>query len=224
VALRDLKVQDTSSWILQVDADEFPIFYPNSLSDILHRLQTRSHSEGCDAVYGYLSERVQSDGTLVNISLSLPLQEQFPLLCNVKESVEKAQNRKLVLYRAAFRAGIGNHRLICERKHRSIKVGEMESCKKIIRKRLDFVSMHPPVLSLPRKCDETLDKIPMLDIEHFKYTWGLEEYLQERIRVFRKNKIAWHGESSAVIQHVEKYGGICVACPELKCRNATMHF
>ena len=230
VALRDLELtgHDTTRWVLQVDADEMPVFWPTSLSDILHQLQAKASTDGCDAVYGYLSERVSRDGTLRNISLSSTsfLDTQFPLLCNVKENVEKAQNRKLVLYRASFRAGIGNHRLICERKNSnsvSSTSSEVAACRKILEKRSDFVQLHPTIGSiLPRRCDKSRDKIPTLDIEHFKYTWGLEAYLEKRVRVFRKNKLAWHSESSAVLNHMGKNGGkICVTCRELRCRNVT---
>ena len=230
VALRDLQPQNPQSnhdWILQVDADEMPVFYPTSLSYLMHRLQSRSHADGCDAVYGYLSERVTGDGKLVNITLGESLESKFPLLCNVKEGVEKAENRKLVLYRASFRAGIGNHRLICERKMRptrplSATAGEMENCRQIMEKRTDFRLMHPRVASLPRKCDDAhAPEIATLSIEHFKYTWGLQDYLQERIRVFKKKKLAWHSESSAVLSHLSRHSGICVSCPQLKCKNVT---
>ena len=216
VSLRDLQERDrkTSNWVLQVDADEMPVFHPNSLSSLLQKLQ-HEHDE-CDAVYGHLSERVTADGKLVNITFGTRLDLQFPLLCNVKERVEQAQSRKLVLYRASYRAGIGNHRLVCEAGGGSEQQG-LQKCAAIFAKRADFRQLHPVVGVLPRKCNFG----DLLDIEHFKYTWGLQGYLTERIRVFRQNKISWHSESEAVLRHVQKHGGICVSCPDLLCRNET---
>ena len=215
VSLRDLQERDrkTSDWVLQVDADEMPVFHPNSLSSLLQKLQ---RDDDCDAVYGRLSERVTADGKLANITLGTRLDQQFPLLCNVKERVEQAQSRKLVLYRASYRAGIGNHRLVCEAGGGSEQQG-LQKCSAIFSKRADFRQLHPAVGVLPRKCNFG----DLLDIEHFKYTWGLQGYLAERIRVFRQNKISWHSESEAVLRHVQMHGGICVSCPDLRCFNET---
>lgn len=229
VVLRDLQQSATSRWILQVDADEMPVFGSpptRGLSDMFEALQSRG---GCDVVYGRLSERVPIDGRFINISLATALDSQFPLICNVKERVEKAQSRKLVLYRAAYRAGIGNHRLICEQQaggnagsNGGTQDAKMATCRKIFAKRADLRALHPVVTKLPRRCDQRHDKIPYLDIEHYKYTWGLEAYLQERVKVFKKNKISWHSESTAVLNHVKEHGGaLCVACKEMGCRNVS---
>ena len=225
VVLRDLHQSTTSRWILQVDADEMPVFGSpptRGLSGIFDTLQARG---GCDVVYGHLSERVPRDGRFINISLSTSLDSQFPLICNVKERVEKAQSRKLVLYRAAYRAGIGNHRLICEQQSGNrggTQDAQMTACRKIFTKRADLRALHPVVTKLPQRCDLRHDKIPYLDIEHYKYTWGLEAYLQERVKVFKKNKITWHSESTAVLHHIKEHrGALCVTCQELGCRNVT---
>ena len=222
VALRDLQESATSNWILQVDADEMPVFGSASagLSDLFQKLQASARN--CDVVYGHLSERVSRDGKFINISLATPLDAQFPLICNVKEKVERAQSRKLVLYRASYRAGIGNHRLICEQKSGKDYAAQMGGCAKIFAKRADLRSFHPPVAKLPQMCDFSRDKIPLLDIEHYKYTWGLQQYLRERIDVFKKNKIAWHSESTAVLNHIKDHGGgLCVTCKEIACRNVS---
>ena len=56
-------------------------------------------------------------------------------------------------------------------------------------------------------------------LDHYKYTWGVDDYLNTRVENFKAAKINWHKESTNVLRHLEDNGGvICVTCPESKCQ------
>ncbi len=164
----------------------------------------------CDMIFGLLRERVSQNGELVNISSSATLYDQFPLVCDVKSAVEGAQSKKLFLYRASFRPAVGNHRLICERKR------DLQSCRESIDENSHSKYFHPPVNILPRECSS------FINIDHFKYTWGVKEYLEKRVSVFQKQGLWWHSESTAVLNHLKDNNGkLCVNCKALQCKNVS---
>jgi len=264
----------SSDWIMQVDADEFPIwqtYTPRSSrkrdappasasasSSLLGLLLLRISSSNCDVVYGHLRDRLPVDGSLLNLTLPerKPLaSSSMPLLCRVKDMIEGAQSRKVLLYRADYRPGVGNHRVICEgdnakRKKRSKgktsssttaattttttadEEAAIASCRAVINKKKIMRELHPPMNKIPNKC-----LVGKIDVEHFKYTWGIQDYLRERVRTFKERKIPWHVESSSLLMHLNKNnpknngssssssssqrdeqgGAFCVTCSELQC-------
>ena len=224
-----INVTSPKQYILQVDEDEIPSIRLNSgLIRMIHQMskdtiedsQIIDHqskvkrvkrSKSCDAIFGYLHDRLPLDGSLVNITLSTQeqsLRQQFPLDCNVKGTVEKARNTKLIFYRASYRPSVGNHQLVCI--HMNVS-----ACNAMIRKSPNHRNLHPVVRKPPRNCQS----IPMVWVDHYKYTWGLQEYLMERVEVFRELGLKWYDESAFMLEHLQNHQGkICINCEELKCK------
>lgn len=60
-----------------------------------------------------------------------------------------------------------------------------------------------------------------LPIDHYKYVWGLQSYLEHRVNVFKSHRIRWYKESQQMLDHLDHNGGkICVKCPEVNCVTA----
>ena len=198
VRLESLKfVNSSDKVIFQVDADEFPYFPTSDLSSVLSTL-TSSEPEACDAIYGFLSERLPANGDLVNITLRPSLSTQLPLICDLKQSLEGAAHRKIIFYRALFRPSVGNHRLICEEK------SSLSACHAMLSKSSKLMQdNHPAVHKLPRRCKSQVK----IHIDHYKYTWGIERYLETRVRNFKRAGLPWHSESTAVLESLKLTGG-----------------
>ena len=129
IALR--KVDQPSMAILQLHADEFPVFdAPTFRHMVRHLLRNPDSVEEedkiCDIFFGKLYERLPESGSMVNISLPQDgggegedrslfylNSKSFPYSCEIKGSVEHAQTRKLILYRALYRPAVGNHNVMC---------------------------------------------------------------------------------------------------------------
>jgi len=179
----------------------------------------------CDVIYGNLVERLPPDGVLVNMSLDSPLANQFPVMCDIKSSIEEAVRRKLILFRGSFRPGIGNHKLLCERpKGKESVASEVHTCQEILNKQpTGLMIYHPPLTRVPRRCSasnlkevgstERIYGNGFMRVDHYKYIWGIQQYLEERARVFEEAKIPWYKQSLSVLSHLKKYDGrICIEC------------
>lgn len=206
--------------IYQVDADEFPIFTDDNISSMLQALTSLQSSNlySCDLIDGYLTERVPSSGEFINITVAEPLIQQLPLTCNIKQSIERAMYRKVIMYRALFRPSIGNHRLICEEKksvHDCLNMFNKPTSGKNSASSLQ--QYHPHITRLPTHCSRQV----RIEIDHYKYTWGVEKYLEKRVRTFKRAGLPWYRESTAVLENIKSSGGrICVECPSLQCSKA----
>jgi hypothetical protein len=189
--LADVASQDKLVW--QVDMDEFPDV--SELRRMAAVLLDPSHK--CDVFMGLLRDRLPQDGSMVNISLSTQIGSVFPLQCDVKETIEIAATRKVILYKSTYRPKPGNHALSY--------MGEMS---------------RPTVV---KRCgDEILKSIgreSSIHIDHFKYVWGIEKYLADRAAHFKKQRINWHVESERAVQYLQqgRNGSICTSCPEFGC-------
>lgn len=230
------KVNTTDQLILQADIDEFPdLSHLKVMAEIL--LQKDSP---CDVFSGTLRDRLPSDGSLLNISLGADMDSTFPLHCEVKKILEKAAHKKIVLYRASFRPEVGNHRLRCQRAFsieqclsKKLRFEELypqmphtpRQCSSRIMPVLIGDSAKSPLFSAPGSGQHSAfghsnhkNSEFSLAIDHFKYVWGLESYLEERVRAFKKHRIAWYKESQHLLDHLKHNNGkICVKCPEVGC-------
>jgi hypothetical protein len=145
------------------------------------------------------------DGSLVNVSLTDNLESSFPLQCEIKKVLEKAAHKKIVMYRAIYRPEVGNHRLFCQRAY------DLEDCNKktVPHKYLYPPMTHLPRQCSSRMVPVLIgdkEKSPLfssmdsgqnsafgrvnkenfeaeysLPIDHYKYVWGLQQYLDKRL-------------------------------------------
>lgn len=145
------------------------------------------------------------DGSLINISLADSVENSFPLQCEIKKVLEKAAHKKIVMYRATYRPEVGNHRLFCQRAY------DLDDCneKKVPHKTLYPKMTHLPRQCSSRMVPVIIgnkEKSPIfssidsgqkslfgrvnqenfeaefsLPIDHYKYVWGLQQYLEKRL-------------------------------------------
>jgi hypothetical protein len=204
--LKDLNYSQNAV-IVQLDADEF---FARPAVDLISRARLILTGQ-CDYYHGVLEERLPIDGALLNISLLTPLRHQFPLVCRVKDSVERAATRKVVLYRASFRPDVGNHDLLCGRRVLS------SSCRAFLRDSgMEESSLHADKLNSlrPVRCPGDL-----ISIDHYKYIDGVQSYLTRRVSAFLRAGIPWHRESSQVLRYLQLHNNsICTSCPDVNCR------
>jgi hypothetical protein len=157
-SLKDVK--SSREVVLQVDMDEFPWFTGLDLAKIVDTLA--DDSSHTDVAFGYLMDRLPADGYPANITLATNLDVEFPMLCPLKRTLEKAASRKLVLYRATYRPSVGNHQLMCGESR-----ANMTNC-------MQKINSHSMRDFFP-KLDRTPYKSALqhrFRIDHFKYTWG----------------------------------------------------
>lgn len=182
--------------IFHVDADEFPIFDTNNTitNSINKALISKILTDNkCDVMYGKLLDAVSSTKKLINVTWDKPLDEQFSTVCDAKKHVERANAHKLILYRGMYRPLPGNHRLRCE-----ISSYSIDECNKT------NSTLIPKITKKPKNCYN------YLKIKHYKYVWGIEEYLQKRADLFKKAHIPWYKESLSALNYLRNSNGtIC---------------
>jgi hypothetical protein len=231
-------VNRSDQLILQADIDEFP-----DLSHLKFMSETLLQKESpCDVFSGILLDRLPRDGSLQNVSHNDDLDKKFPLRCEVKKTLEKAAHKKIVLYRASFRSEVGNHRLRCQRAfsvddclRKKLRYEELypkmthtprQCSSRIMPVLIGDVSksplLHAPGAGQSSGFGHTDNKIQdnSILIDHFKYVWGLQSYLEHRVEIFKKRKIYWYKESQNLLNHLQHNGGrICTECTELNCKD-----
>jgi hypothetical protein len=147
----------------------------------------------CDVFHGKLLDAISPTKTLINITWDLSLNEQFTGYCDAKKQIEHANSNKLVLYRSIHRPLPGNHRLRCETPNYSL-----EECNK------HNNTLIPKVIKKPKHCNK------LLKIKHYKYVWGIEQYLNTRAQIFKKAHIPWYKESLQALDYLHNSNGtIC---------------
>jgi hypothetical protein len=191
------KCNNPNNIILQVDTDEFPVFESNlndtNVNSVNRSLINMLVDNKCDVVYGKLLDAISTTRKLINITWDIPLDRQFSSYCDAKKHVEHAVSNKLILYRAIHRPLPGNHRLRCENSKFSL-----EDCNK------NNNTMIPKITKKPRSCRK------YLKVKHYKYVWGIEEYLNNRAQVFKKAHIPWYKESLQALNYLHHSNGtIC---------------
>jgi hypothetical protein len=193
-------VNDYNDIIFQVDADEFPIFDMNNNTNTINNSINKSlinkilNDNKCDVVYGKLLDAISSSKKLINVTWDKPLDEQFSSVCDAKKHVEHANAHKLILYRGIYRPLPGNHRLRCE-----ISSYSIEECNK------SNNTLIPKITKKPKNCYN------YLKIKHYKYVWGIEEYLKNRAYLFKKAHIPWYKESLSALNYLRNSNGtICL--------------
>jgi hypothetical protein len=142
-----------------VDIDEFPSFNEVNLTRMVEVLTGRYR---VDVAYGYLEDRLPADGWLTNLTLSSNLDRDYPLVCPLKQTLERAASRKVVLYRALFRPAVGNHQIVCGDARSNVS-----SCVRKL-KQHSMNDYFPLVERVPYK-------FPIknrIRIDHYKFTWG----------------------------------------------------
>lgn len=207
-------------FILQADSDEFP-----SRSAVVEAIGAIRQSSSCDAYLGILRERVSSTGQLINITLPIGQQggkadyslvSLFPYVCHLKKSVESAAVHKLVLYRAIYRPSVGNHKLVCSRPANALSYSEcLSSIDKAsyehIREQISAETRPPKVCNRRRE----------MAIDHYKYTSGVDFYLENRVKAFKQQGIPWYKESVSMLNYLKKHNNsICIHCPESRCHRS----
>ncbi len=235
--LRDVNRED--QLILQSDIDEFPDL---SHLRIMVELLLKRDSQ-CDVFSGTLWDRMPQSGELQNVSLVRSLRGSFPLRCEIKRVLERAASKKIILYRAVYRPEVGNHRLFCQRSYsaaecelRRARAPYSHEYPNITRVPRQCSSRMAPVLignsekspllrpghAIQKSGFGRVDKPSEPDfsipIDHYKYVYGLRDYLEKRVAVFMQKRIAWYKESQYLLDHIEAHEGkICVSCPEVNC-------
>lgn len=204
--LVDVTTRDKFIW--QVDSDEFvPLDAMKAIMRSAISSALYLPNDGCSFFKGDLIDRLPIDGSLVNITINTNLETDFPLACDIKKEMEKAEFRKLILYAGDQRPWIGNHKLLCE--------GEVNatSCYDTMRQKVNkhlFPSMPVPQ-HIPTGCllyDRNLRMKLSVVINHYKYVWGVEEYLANRVKRFKEKKIKWASESEDYLKAMRDNGGI----------------
>lgn len=235
--LNDVNRED--QLILQSDIDEFPdLSHMQTMVELLLKRDSQ-----CDVFSGTLWDRMPLSGELQNVSLTQSITDKFPLRCEIKKVLERAASKKIIMYRAVFRPEVGNHRLFCQRSYnaaecelRRLRVPSSHQYPNITRVPRQCSSRMAPVLignseksPLLRpghdiqksgfgRVDKPSEPEYSIPIDHYKYVYGLKNYLETRVSVFKQKKIAWYKESQYLLDHIEVHDGkICVTCPEVNC-------
>lgn len=166
-------------WIAIADADEFPILAP---SETLERKLGSLSGAGYNMLAGITVDRMASNGSLAIPNRNSPLEEQFPLKCNVTAVCEKCIAQKTVAY-----LGIGEESLDWD----SRKGGH------------HTVSFHGKK-GVRARCEPVRDWI---EVAHFKW-WGLlEKYLEFR----RQNQDGGRNGASGMLSAFTDRGTLDVA-------------
>jgi len=213
--LRGIHAHDTV--ILQMDVDEEPDMA--KFNQALGELE----AQRCDAVYAYWQDRLADNGTLASVELTgAPLVEQFPLQCDLSGQVVRGgKTSKTIAYRADSRLDGGQHDVWCDRpgkRDRSSKWNKTSACAQHAHDRaksrlLPLVLANVPNLAArPRYCHT---KVPL---RHYKFTRGVDAYLEERMTSYRKQGLHWWRDSKLFVEHLRSHGGrVCVECQGMKC-------
>jgi hypothetical protein len=189
--LADVASEDKLIW--QVDMDEFP-----DVSELRRMAAVLlDPARKCDVFQGTLRDRLPPDGSFLNITLSMNIDSVFPLQCDVKETIENAATRKVILYRSTFRPKPGNHGL----------------------KDASGASRSAAAKVCGNDIMKSIGRESAIQIDHFKYVWGVEKYLADRAAHFKKKRIHWHVESKRAVEYLQQGGNssICTTCPEFRC-------
>lgn len=197
IMLRDIFLPSNIIW--QADADEFVDLqqFGSMITNMLER-------PDCDYFRGDLVDRLPRSGALINITMRTDLSKAFELRCDIKQIMEKAEFRKLILYRGDQRPWLGNHRLFCDRKFHNVT-----GCIKYMSERIPqkLFKMTPIPAKLPVACQLTGLNSKNIVIDHYKYVWGVQDYLEKRIDAFQKKKISWASESVKALHVLQSNNG-----------------
>lgn len=98
-------------WLVHTDTDE-RVIPPMSFSRLSLALQGSCKT----VVYGELWDCIAKDGSLKEIETESPLENQYPIRCNLTQTLLKACSTKVAFARADIKIGPGNHKVIGIRK------------------------------------------------------------------------------------------------------------
>lgn len=220
-------VNDQSRLVYHLDLDEFPD--SSAMSGAVKEIENGE----CDAIRGYWRDRVSRTGELnqILISSQKPLTEQFPMRCNFSTTYVPARTTiKIIAYRSNLRVVSGQHALWCDIDPFVGRTGKRlpgtedldwdweRACTKHVNARVDKTSRASDILaSFPRYTHRPRVCKTLVPIDHYKWVRGVEWYLFKRILAYKEKKLEWWRQSYGILEHINKYGGICVHCPASAC-------
>lgn len=173
-------------WVLHPDVDEHQIYPFGDIKTFVDRLDERDLT----AVFGIMQDRVTSDGSLAEVKRGIPMEAQFPLVCDVTKSIVGGAVTKLVLHRGFLMAEEGGYHTLFQWK------GSFGRNFKRVRR--------PPF---------------NLAVSHFKWTSGVAPKLAQREATFKKQGIRWWVQSARLRKFIEAHGNkLNVSDSDLRCR------
>lgn len=209
---------------------------PSTRKQYHNRTHYRMPQPKCDYIMGMLNERVSIDGSLVNIELpsnavnaysnattwDINFKSHFPFQCKLKQAVESAMSTKLILFRALYRPLIGNHKLVCQNSasKSGAKKDNRKSYRACVQEQINNGQHMPDMAMFSRKpISCKVDTKPqVLQVDHYKYTDGIVEYLSNRVKEFKRIGLPWYKESEDMLRYLDAHDSkICVDCKESHC-------
>mmetsp|Transcript_24751 Transcript_24751/g.78237 ORF Transcript_24751/g.78237 Transcript_24751/m.78237 type:complete len:248 (+) Transcript_24751:1705-2448(+) len=101
-----LNIVKNDDWVLTVDSDEFheyPMFLPAFLA--------KCDKKGYNFVRGNFADRTTSSGKLSNLRPNKSIWKQYPLECQITNSLGLGTPKKIMAYKGFLRINRGHHRL-----------------------------------------------------------------------------------------------------------------
>lgn len=171
----------------------------------------------------------------------LELHQQFPLRCRMSDKfVGGGKTTKTIVYRANYRLDGGHHEVWCDRavtnltrvifdyrtnetivRHAAPSEERRLACIDHIRERNKGPLGRAILKALPKQAARPRYCPTVVTLDHYKFTAGLLDYLQERYETYRTKGLHWWRDSYKFIGHLRyHHNTMCVRCAEAKCRFA----
>ncbi|MEA2708102.1 MAG: hypothetical protein QOF78_703 [Phycisphaerales bacterium] len=111
---------DPGDWVINADLDEFVECdrFSRTPAD-LRKLLSAADANGFTFIPGRFVDMVALGGELNHICADVPLWEQFPIACNVSETILGAAPRKIVACKGHHRCEPGAHRVLEQPRNRA---------------------------------------------------------------------------------------------------------
>lgn len=191
-----LHCTDKNDWIVIADSDEFHEYPGNDVNSFVKEMT----GKGYNFAKGVFLDRIARNGSLVEISDSMHLYEQFPMGCRVHHRLSLGTPKKVMIFKGNLRINRGHHRLAL--------------CWFWQRRNELYLS---PWSSCPPQQDETISPYPIrLNVHHFKWLKGQLEASENKARGYLGAKAG--GAYQNVVNYLRKCKGLCVDDPKIKCR------
>lgn len=113
----------SDDYIMWTDLDEF-FSFPCPLNELVDAMNRRNDW----AIHGWIVDRVAADGSFPELKADVPIEQQFPVACDITGAFLRANTRKIMLARGRVRVNAG-HDTAHNAHFKFVPVGELKDYK-----------------------------------------------------------------------------------------------